>query len=193
MKEIIGVITIILSLIGYIPYLFDVLRHKTKPHIFSWLTWSIVAILAFLGQWSAGGGAGSWSAGVVALMAIIITLFAFKNGVIGNSLFDKISFVIALAAIIPWYLTKSPTISITIATLIDAAALLPTVRKTVKHPASETFAMYFLNVIRQSMVLTAMGQYNLATVLYPVYSLVTNSLMSLIIAKPKFAKRSRRR
>ena len=78
---------------------------------------------------------------------------------------------------------KKGLISIIIATIIDAAALLPTIRKTIKHPASETFAMYLLNVVRQTLVLIAMGRYNLATVLYPMYSLITNALMVLVITQ----------
>lgn len=192
MKEIVGIITVLFALIGSVTYLVDVIRHKTKPHVFSWLTWSIVATLVFFGQWTSGAGAGAWSAGVISLMTIMITLFALKNGVRGDNAFDKISFIVAVGAIIPWYLTKNPTLSVVVATFIDAAALLPTVRKTIKHPASESFSMYFLHVVRQSLVLVAMGQYNLATVLYPIYSLVTNSLMTLIITHPKLFKAWRR-
>tara|TARA_B100000745_G_C20058043_1_gene360921 strand:+ start:395 stop:511 length:117 start_codon:yes stop_codon:yes gene_type:complete len=34
-KEIIGVITVILGVVGYIPYLRDVLKGKTKPHVYT--------------------------------------------------------------------------------------------------------------------------------------------------------------
>lgn len=59
MKEIIGLMAVFLSIIGATPYILDTLHKKTKPHIFTWLTWSIVTLLVFLGQWIKGGGAGS--------------------------------------------------------------------------------------------------------------------------------------
>ena len=185
MKEIIGFITITLTIFGYIPYLSDVIKKRTKPHLFSWLTWTIVAGLVFLGQLSAGAAAGAWSAGVVTTMAVLITLFTLRSGVKTGNILDKISLIAALTAIIPWYLTKNPLLSIVIATFIDFAALLPTVRKTVNQPRGETPSMYTLNIIRQMLVLLAMGQYNLTTVIYPVYSIITNSLMTTIITKPK--------
>src|SRR5258706_12346347 len=114
MKEILGLIAVGISIIGIIPYIFDTLHKKTKPHIFTWLTWSIITILAFLGQLVKGGGAGSWSTGVTGLLAIVVTILAFKNGTKNITKSDKLLFIGALLAIIPWYVTKDPTLSVII-------------------------------------------------------------------------------
>jgi uncharacterized protein with PQ loop repeat len=36
MKEVIGIIAVIFTFVGYIPYIMDTIKGKTKPHIYSW-------------------------------------------------------------------------------------------------------------------------------------------------------------
>lgn len=50
MKQVLGVIAILLALIAYIPYIRDVLRRKTKPHVYSWFIWGFLSILIALLQ-----------------------------------------------------------------------------------------------------------------------------------------------
>lgn len=51
LKEIIGMITVILGIVGYIPYLRDVLRGKTKPHVYTWFVWGLITLIIFALQW----------------------------------------------------------------------------------------------------------------------------------------------
>ena len=182
-KELLGVITILLSIVGHFPYILDTIKGKTKPHIFTWVIWSIVTLLAFFGQWAKGGGAGSWGTGITGLIAVCIAILSLKKGTKDITTLDKVFFFGALIAIIPWYLTKDPTTSIIIATLIDACAFIPTIRKTIKSPKSETFATYSINIFRHTLSLVALGQYNLATVLYPAYLLLMNSIITTVMLK----------
>ncbi len=188
MKESLGLITIILSIVGHTPYILDTYRKKTKPHVFTWIIWSVVTLVAFFGQFAKGGAAGSWGTGVTGLMAIIITVLSLRNKRMDITTSDKIFFGTAIVAILIWFLTKDPTISVMIATFIDACAFLPTIRKTLKKPQSETFATYSLNILRHSLSLFALGSYNIATVLYPAYLLVMNTAMTFIMMRPKIAK-----
>lgn len=184
MKETLGFVTIILSIIGHTPYIIDTIRGKTKPHVFTWTIWSIITLLAFLGQWVKGGGAGSWGTGITGVMAILITLFAIKKGARDITLSDKIFFIGALLAIIPWYLTKDPTISVIIAATIDFSAFVPTIRKTINNPKSETLATYSINIVRHILSFIALENYNLVTLLYPAYLLSMNLVMTTIILRP---------
>lgn len=183
MKEIIGLVTVVLSIIGHAPYIRDTYLQKTKPHVFTWTIWSLVVSLAFLGQWAKGGGAGAWSTGITGLIVIIITVLALRNPTRDIARSDKIFFVLALLAIVPWLVTQDPTVSIIMATAIDAAAFVPTIRKTLKHPHSETLATYSINILRHGLSLFALGNYNLATVLYPTYLLIMNTFITYIIVR----------
>ena len=45
-KNLLGFVATFLVLVGYIPYLRDIIKGKTKPHIYSWFLWSFVTLIA---------------------------------------------------------------------------------------------------------------------------------------------------
>jgi len=46
-KIIIGVIAIVLTFIGYIPYIRDIFKKKTTPHIFTWFIWTLAVGITY--------------------------------------------------------------------------------------------------------------------------------------------------
>ena len=188
MKEVLGTITIVLAIIGHAPYIKDTFKGKTQPHLFTWVIWSLVVSIAFLVQWTNEGGAGSWGTGVTALLVIIIAVLSIRKGTGDITKLDKVLFVSALIAIIPWYITKNPTVSIILISIIDACAFLPTIRKTMNDPSSETLITYVLNVARHGLSIIALSKLSFVTVLYPVYLLIMNIVMSTIILRNKLTK-----
>ena len=46
-KEILTILSIALIFVGYIPYIRDIFRGKTHPHVFSWIVWSILNFCLF--------------------------------------------------------------------------------------------------------------------------------------------------
>ena len=190
MKEFIGAITVTLTFIALYPYIFDIFRGKTKPHVFTWLVWAIVTILVFLGQWQKGGGPGSWTTGVTGILTIFIALISIKKGSKDITKLDVVMFVGALLGIIPWLLIKDPTLSVVILTIIDVLAFVPTIRKTNNNPESETFVSYVLHAIRHSLSIVALKNYNLATYIYPASLAVMNLVVIYVILKPRFLNKS---
>ena len=183
MKEFIGLITVVLSFVGLVPYIVDIFRNKTKPHIFTWVVWALVTFLAFLAQWQKGGGPGSWTTGVTGLITIFIAIISLKKGSRDITTSDTIIFIFALLAIIPWWLMKDPTLSIVTLTIIDAIAFVPTFRKTIKDPESETLSSYVIHASRHSLSILALSTYNLATYIYPVVVALCNMIVIGIIVK----------
>lgn len=188
MKEFIGLITVALAFIGLIPYIIDIFRNKTKPHIFTWVVWAMVTFLAFLGQWQKGAGAGSWTTGVTGILTIFIAIISLKKGSRDITKSDIIVFIMALIAIVPWLLTKDPTLSVIILTIVNTLAFIPTIRKTIKDPESETFSSYVIHTFRHSLSILALANYNLATFLYPGVVALSNLAVVLIIVKSRCLK-----
>ena len=50
MKEILGIVAILLTLIAVIPYIRDILLNKIKPHAFSWFIWGLVTLIIFAAE-----------------------------------------------------------------------------------------------------------------------------------------------
>ena len=181
MKELLGLTAAALAVLQAIPYFWDIFHHRTKPHLYTYLIWSIVTGLAFLGQVAAGGGPGAWTTGVMTVITIAVLLLCFKYGTEDITALDAVFLGGALISIIPWYLTSDPMLSVVLATGIDVLAFLPTIRKTYNDPTSETLISYISNLFRHPISILALTSYSITTVIYPAALLVMNIIMVSVI------------
>ena len=156
-------------------YIKDIFRGNTKPHTYTWLIWSIVTTIAFLGQWFSGGGPGSWATGVSALLTISILVLSLtgKYGTTDITNFDKVCLLLALLAVVPWLLLDSILWSVVLASFIDVVGFFPTVRKTWYAPKSESLGSMWVDAVKHSLSIASLNTYSLVTWLYPVAVLFT--------------------
>src|ERR1035438_7211511 len=129
-------------------------------------------------------GIGALSTAASEIFTVIIFLLSLKYGFKNIRRIDKYCLIIALVGIIPWLLTKDPTISVVIAVSIDLFAFSSTVRKTWNEPKTETPTLYGMNVLRHIVTLFSFEAYNVATTLHSIVMIAANSLMTgLILSK----------
>jgi hypothetical protein len=187
MKETIAIIAAILAAVGNISYLKDVFKGRVQPHPYTWFTWSIVSMTTFFGGLAKGAGIGALPTGVAEGFTIIIFLFSLKYLFLGKAgpirRVDNYFLIICLLGLIPWALTKDPTISVVIVVLIDIVAFIPTLRKTWAHPDTEKPLLYEMNVARHILTLFSLQTYNIATVFHSIAMICTNTIMTIFIKK----------
>lgn len=182
LKNLIGVVAVVLTFVGYIPYLRDILKGKTIPHLYSWFLWCLVTTLVFALQLVGGAGIGAFVTFAAALMCIVVIFLGLKQEAkIKVTLSDTLFLILALIAVGFWLIAKQPVISAILATLIDLLGFAPTVRKSWHKPQSETVSFYALNTFRFGLAFVSLQQYSLQTALYPVTWLVTNGLFALML------------
>ena len=181
MKEAIALIAAALAIVGNIPYLKDVINKRVQPHPYTWLVWSLVSGVTFFGQLAKGAGVGAIPTGASEIFTIIIFFFSLRYGFSKVEKRDTYFLVAALLGIIPWLLTKDPTISVIIVVAIDLIAFIPTLRKTWNYPTTETPALYSMNVARHILTLFSLQAYNVATMLHSIAMIITNSMMTSMI------------
>lgn len=185
MKEILGIIAVMLGFLSVIPYILDMYRGKSKPHIFTYIIWTIVTTLAFLGQLASGAGPGAWTTGFMAGLTLLILLLSIKYGTKDITRWDTIFLITGLLAIIPWLLTHNPTISVLIATAVDICGFFPTIRKTLNDPSSESVLAWELNLLRHAVSLFALNSIVVATYIYPLALLFMSAIVVYIILRGK--------
>ncbi len=188
MKETIAIVAALLALVGNLPYLRDILTKRVQPHAYTWFVWSLVTGITFFGQVAKGAGVGAWPTAVSEIFTIIIFLLSLKYGFKKASRTDTFFLIIALLGLIPWMLTKDPTMSVIIVVSIDVVAFIPTLRKAWVAPKTDTKLLYSMNVMRHALALFSLEAYNIATMLHSLAMIVTNSIMTaflLIRAKQK--------
>lgn len=175
-KIILGIFASVIGLAGYLPYFYDMVRGKTKPHVFSWLVWSLLEGIAFFAQIMSGGGPGAWVTGSSAVFCFIIAVAALFWGEKEIKIFDWLAFGGSLLGLALWLLTKNPLAAVIIITITDVLVFAPTFRKSYFKPHEETAASYIIAALRLALSLAAMDHLSLTTGLYPASLVVSNSI-----------------
>jgi hypothetical protein len=181
LKTFISTFAILLTFVGYIPYLRDTLKGKTKPHVFSWFIWGFVTLIAFGLQVAGNAGVGAW----VTLAAVIISFVVFGLGLRnGDKNIAKVDVLFLAAALIAtgiWLVAKQPLISVVLISSIEMLGFAPTVRKSWNEPFSETLFTYQLNAFRHGLSIAALESYNVLTCLYPITWALANGLFAVML------------
>jgi len=174
-QEVIGIVTVIIAIAMHVPYLFDTIKGKIKPHPFTWILWTLLTLIVFFAQFFDGAGPGAWGTGVIGLICIFITVACLRHGFENIKKSDVILFIIGLATIPLWLLTDDPTLSVIIVTTIDVfAAFAPTFRKSHMSPYDEPLYLYGSNVLRHGLTLFAIANVTIATALFPFVIMLAN-------------------
>jgi hypothetical protein len=80
LKDMFGVLSLIISVVSYVPYARSIFVANTKPHAFTWLVWGTVMAITFFAQLSDKAGAGSWATGSSAAFCLGIGIVALFRG-----------------------------------------------------------------------------------------------------------------
>lgn len=182
MKEIIGIFTVALAFVAYVPYLRDIIRDKTKPHPYSWFIWGLLNSLIFALQVTHGAGAGSYVTLSVGVLSFLIFYLGLKkHGVTDITRLDTAAFITALLATLIWLLARQPLTSMLLIMFIDLLALVPTIRKSWHRPHTETLFMWSVNGFRHALSIGAIREYNAITLINPVLWSFVDGLFSLFL------------
>mgnify|MGYP000656241884 CR=1 FL=1 len=181
MKIFISIVAIVLTFVGYVPYIRDTFIGKTKPHIFSWLVWTITTSIIYALQVSAGAGPGSWVTLAVIIVLLIVLLLGLKNGNKNIKKIDIVFLVLALVSIPIWLVVKQPVVSIILLSTIEMIGFLPTIRKSWNDPYSETLSLYIITTFRHGLSIFALAEYNIITWLFPATWVFANAVFSIIL------------
>lgn len=160
----------------------DVIKGKTKPHVYSWFLWAVVTSLAFALQFTGGAGSGAFVTLAAAIMCFaVIVLGIVQKSKIEIVKMDSIFLVLAFLSLGLWLIAKQPVFSVMLATLVDLLGFAPTIRKSWNNPYTETLSFYYLNTLRFSLAIFALQKYSVITALYPISWLIANGLFAVML------------
>ena len=181
MKEIIGAIAVILTFVGYIPYIRDTIKGKTTPHVYTWFIWGLVTAMIFALQMSDKAGPGAFATLAAAIVCFIVFGCGMRNGKKDITVSDTIFFILSLVALVLWLFVKQPVISVALVTIVDLFAFVPTIRKSWHKPHEETLISYIANTVRFCLATYALQRYTFVTAIYPALMILGNGLFSIFL------------
>ena len=173
--EIIGLAAVLLGVLSQGIYLVSIFKGETKPHLFTWLVWTIISGIGYAAQVHDNAGPGAWVMGFTCLCCAFTAMLCFKYGEKTFTRGDEIALVASLSAIIPWMLTDDPLGSVILISIIDVVAFYPTIRKSWMKPQEENLTAYNLASAKLGLSFFAMTHVSVTTVLYPLVIVLTNT------------------
>lgn len=183
LKQSLGLIAVALSIFGLLPYIADILKKKTKPHLYTWVIWTPLTFIAFFSQIADNAGAGAWTTGVTAMLCLIILALSLNYGTKDITKSDKLMLVGVIIATIMFLIVKNALLSIILVTFIDVAAFYPTIRKSIKKPHEETLSTHSLAAVKHFISLFALDKVSVITALYPSAVFLANLVLVWVMIK----------
>lgn len=181
-QQLASLAAIAITFFAYAPYIVSIRSGRTRPHVFSWVIWTLTTSVVFLAQVSAAGGVGAWPTGVSALVTLYVAWLAWTHkGDLGISRSDCCFLAAALSSLPVWYFTADPLWSVLILSLVDALGFGPTLRKAWWRPHEESGVFFLLFALRSALSIVALESINLTTVLFPLELLVCCTAVSLLL------------
>jgi hypothetical protein len=177
-----------MAVAGNVPYIIAMVRREIQPHAYTWLVWSVVSSIVLIGQFTKGAGIGIVPAIASDIFTFIIFFTSLKYGFKVTTKTDTYLLLLALSGVPVWLLTKDATIAVVIAVAVDLIAFVPTFRKTINTPSSESFWLYLMNVCRHILILFTLAHYNVTTTLHSIAMIATNTCMFLFLAYLSFRR-----
>jgi hypothetical protein len=181
MKDVLLLISALVTVFAVIPYIRDILRHKTKPNVASWITWTLLFLVASIAEIAAHEYRTAFFTGSVALECFIVVLLGSRYGYAKYTKFDAVCQISALLGFVVWWIFNNPLAAIFSVVVIDLLACLPTLEHSWFSPKEETWQTFAFSGIGALIALLALTSFNWTSVLYPVYLILINTLITSVI------------
>ena len=181
MSILLGLLSIVISLVSYSFYIRDVLVGKTRPHVVTWLIWGFLNAAIFYQQVTHGADAGSWVTLVASIANFLIFALSLRHGEHRMTRLDVGCLALAAGALMLWWLDSDSSAAVVIAVSVFVIALVPTWRKSLANPYEETALTYALNSLKFLLAIFALGTISFTTAFYPFALFVTNGVFVLFL------------
>lgn len=183
LKEISSALAVALTFTLFVPYIRGILNGSLRPHYFSWLIWGGGTLTVAFAQLAGGAGIGAWPIGVSGLITIYIAVLAYRRRSYTVVTRADWMFLLAAASAFPaWYASADPLWAVVILTAADLIGFGPTIRRAYAQPYEESLHFFALGALRNLLVVVALEEYSVTTVLFPAAVGIACLLLALLLA-----------
>lgn len=183
LKTVIGIIAGIVAFSAYIVYIISILKLKTKPNRATWWIWSFMGLVLALSYKFSGADTTVWVPYVEFLGPFSIALLSIWYG--EGGLKDKTDLFClfgAITSVILWIVFNNPVIALVTNLAVDSFAIIPTIKKSYLRPEGEDFLAWLGTGVADGLNMFAIGRVTFAILVYPVYMLLSDLIIIIILA-----------
>jgi hypothetical protein len=182
----IGISTLLAAISPFF-YISAILKGKAKPHRTTRIVILTITVLSTASLFAQHNTVAIWLSGVSMLQAIAIFLFSMKYGMGGWAKLDIVCLILALFGIVLWKVTQNPVIALYMSVLADFVGMVPALEKTYRLPHTEVWSFFLMDTMAGLMSLLAVQKWTVQEYSYPLYIMLINFAMVLLIVRPKKA------
>lgn len=185
-----GVLSGVLSFIGYPPYIRDMLKGETRPERASWFLWIVLGLIAFSTQYVEGATYSLVLPFAHVVIMTIVFLLSFRYGIGGFSKRDRIGLLVAGIGLILWFITDKASIALFSSILIGAIGGVLTSVKSFYNPDTESLFLWVVSALSGLCALLSLEQASGILLAYPIYFLINNATIACAILAGRKRKAS---
>ena len=174
-------IGIIIASIAGLTYLIDTIRGRAQPNRVTWGLWSLFSMIAFASQISQGVGIIAYATLVASVLPVSVFTASFfiKSAYWRTRPLDYICLAIALLGAVLWVKTDVANYALVFAILADLAAGLPTLIKSIKHPETESWRAYAIDIAGYGIMLLAVQVWTFENYSFVLYLTIMSTLFTV--------------
>lgn len=175
------IISSIMIVASTLPYLIDIVKKKTKPRVVSWFNWALLGTIAGFAALADGQIPAAMLSFASALEALLVVTLGMYYGDRHFERFDILCQIGAAIGLLLWLAFDSPLTAIIAVTTVDFIAALPTYKHIWQKPFEETPLAFIICSFASILTLFAVTNSSLTGLVYPIYILLANTTMSVLI------------
>lgn len=183
-KFLLGIVAGIIAFSAYIIYIISILKGESKPNRVTWFIWTFVGFVLAISYYFSGAQNTIWVPFMEFIGPLIIAILSIKYGEGGlKEKTDILCFIGSIISIILWIVFNSPIIALIFNLIIDAFALVPTIKKSYLRPRGENFWAWFGTGVADTVNLFAVEKFTLGILVYPIYMLIADIIIILLLVR----------
>lgn len=178
----------VVSLLGFVPYIVEIVRGKTRPNRATWWIWTVVGAMLCASYYASGARHSIWVPASYVAGPLLTALLSLKYGEGGWDRFDRNCLGASLLSLVLWWLVRSPLLALLANIGIDLLGALPTLRKAYREPESESLLSWAIFLLADALNLCAIGVWTLSTALYPLYLFALAATLVALLARRRLTQ-----
>jgi len=177
----------ILFIAGFAPYIISIIRKETKPAKASWIIWVTLDTITLFGMLTKETANGQIIGAVIGgWLTVILTL---KYGIPGWSKLDKFCLRGAIIGIVLWQTFNNPILGILTSQVVTFLGSIPTFLSAWKNPSRENKSAWTIFWISCICAVIAIPHWTLADATQPITFFLVESVMMYILFINPLVKR----
>ena len=155
---------------------------EAEPQIVSWLVWTALLVIGACSSLAGGQVPAAVYVLACAAMCAAVVLLVIRRGTWKPGPLGWACLAGAVAGLVLLIFTRAPSLTIAVTVAVDFTAYVPTMAHAWRAPGEEPWAAYALFAAGAALALAAADRHVFTAVAYPLYLLIADTAVAVMIA-----------